>query len=295
MQRLWRNIILVLMAAFVLASCGEERERGRGAADTTGGASGKKEVITQKGSDTMILLAQAWSEAFGAKYPGIQVQVTGGGSGTGISSLINGTTDIANASRAMKDEEKAQVKAKYGGDVVEIPVARDGITIYVNGENPLESITVAQLRDIYSAKIKNWKEIGGADESIVLYGRENSSGTYEYFKDHVLDKGDFAPSTQTLSGTAAVVSAVSKDKRGVGYGGEAFGTSGVKRLKLAGDTGDAIEATEANVLAGTYPLSRSLFIYLRQAPTGAVKTYVDWVLSDEGQAEVKKAGYFPLK
>lgn len=293
MQRLWGNSIRVLLAAFFLTGCGEERQRGAGAAAT--GDDAKKTVITQKGSDTMILLAQRWSEAFARRNPNVQVQVTGGGSGTGISSLINGTTDIANASRAMKPDEREQIKAKYGTDVVEIPVAKDGITIYVNAANSLEQITITQLRDIYSGKIKNWKELGGSDANIILYGRENSSGTYEYFKENVLDKGDFAPSTQTLSGTAAVVSAVSKDPKGVGYGGEAFGTSGVKRLNLVGDDGKAVEATEANVLAGTYPLSRSLYFYLREQPSGATKEYVDWVLSDEGQAEVKEAGYFPLK
>jgi phosphate transport system substrate-binding protein len=294
MQRLWRNFILVLTAASVVASCGEERQRGRGEGDGDG-ADAKKQVITQKGSDTMILLAQRWAEAYAKKNPNVQVQVTGGGSGTGISALINGTTDIANASRPMKDEERQQVKAKYGSDVVEIPVAKDGITIYTHSSNTVDQLTVAQLRDIYSGRITNWKDVGGPDRKIVLYGRENSSGTYEYFKEHVLNKGDFTASTQTLSGTAAVVSAVSKDEGGLGYGGEAFGTEGIKRVKLAGDDGTAVEATEANVLAGTYPLSRSLYFYLRVQPTGATKEYIDWVLSPEGQQEVKEAGYFPLK
>ena len=291
MQRVWVNVILVLTAALVASSCGEERQKGRGA-----GAEGEraKEVITEKGSDTMILLAQRWAEAYAKKYPNVQVQVTGGGSGTGISALINGTTEIANASRPMKEEERAQMRQKYGSDVVEIPVAKDGIAIYVNESNPLEQITVAQARDIYTGKIRNWKEIGGPDQSVILYGRENSSGTYEFFKEHVLNKADFAPATQTMQGTAAVVNAVSKDKGGIGYGGEAY-TKGVKQLKLAGENGQAIAPTLENVLSGAYPLSRNLYFYLRKQPTGATKEYVDWVLGPEGQAEVKAAGYFPLR
>lgn len=288
MQRLWGNVILVLLAALVIASCGEKRERGRGADEGS-----RKEVITQKGSDTMILLAQRWSEAYAKKHPEIQVQVTGGGSGTGISALINGTTEIANASRPMKEEERKQVREKFGGDVVEIPVAKDGIAIYVNESNPLEQITVEQVRDIYFGKVKNWKEVGGPDQDIILYGRENSSGTYEFFKEHVLDKGDFAPQTQTMPGTSAVVNAVSKDKGGIGYGGEAY-TQGVKQLKLSGGGGEAVAPTEENIRSGSYPLSRNLFFYLKSAPAGATKDYVDWVLGPEGQAEVKAAGYFPL-
>jgi phosphate transport system substrate-binding protein len=290
MQRLWGNIVTILLAVLVIAGCGEKRQRGRGAGDE--GA--RKEVITEKGSDTMILLAQRWAEAYAKKRPEVQVQVTGGGSGTGISALINGTTEIANASRPMKEEERAQIREKFGADVVEIPVAKDGIAIYVNEANPLEQITIAQARDIYSGKIKNWKEVGGADQTIILYGRENSSGTYEFFKEHVLNKGDFAPGTQTMPGTSAVVNAVSKDKGGIGYGGEAY-TQGVKQLKLAGDNGQALAPTQENILSGAYPLSRNLYFYLRTQPTGATKEYVDWVLGPEGQAEVKAAGYFPLK
>lgn len=289
MQRLLVNIVPVLLAAIIFASCGEQRERGSGAGD----GEKRRVVITEKGSDTMILLAQRWSEAYAKKNPDVEVQVTGGGSGTGISALINGTTEIANASRPMKEEERKQVLEKFGADVVEIPVARDGIAIYVNESNPLETITVAQVRDIYTSKVKNWKEIGGPDQTIILYGRENSSGTYEFFKEHVLDKGDFAPSTQTMPGTAAVVNAVSKDVGGIGYGGEAY-TQGVKQLKLAGD-GEAVAPTEENIRSGAYPLARELYFYLRAQPTGATKDYVDWVLGPEGQAEVKAAGYFPLK
>jgi phosphate transport system substrate-binding protein len=286
MKRLLTNCTALVLGALLAVGCGD----GGGKVEKKA----KKQVITQKGSDTMVPLAQAWSEKFTGAHPDIQVQVTGGGSGTGISALINGTTDVCDASRPMKDEERQQIKQKYGSDVVEIPVAKDGITIYVHEGNKLDSLTIDQLRAIYLGQTKNWKELGGPDEPIVLYGRENSSGTYEFFKEHVLNKQDFAQGTQTLSGTGALVNAVVKDPNGIGYGGAAY-SKGVKVLKIAGASGAAVEPSEANVLSGAYPLSRNLFLYLRQQPTGYTKTYVDWVLSPDGQAVVKQVGYFPIK
>ncbi len=292
MKRTLINGMVMLLGALVAVGCGDGVKKKDAAGDTP--APQDKKTITQKGSDTMVLLAQAWAEAFAAKNPGVEIQVTGGGSGTGISALINGTTDIANASRPMKDEERKQIKDKYGVDVVEFAVARDGIAIYVSMENKLESITMDQLRDIYTGKITDWKDVGGAPGKIVLYGRENSSGTYDFFKEHVLNKADFAPATQTLSGTAAIVNAVSKDKAGIGYGGEAY-TKGVKGLKVVGANGTPVELSEATVRSGEYPISRQLFLYMRQQPSGAIKEYVDWVLGPEGQEVVKKSGYFPIK
>jgi phosphate transport system substrate-binding protein len=290
MTRLWINTLLSLFVASVVVGCGDSRsDRDAGEGD----APKKKEVITEKGSDTMILLAQKWAETFGAKNGNIEVQVTGGGSGTGISALINGTTEIANASRPMKQEERDQIKQKYGNDVVEIPVALDGVTVYINETNTIDALTIEQLRKIYLGEATNWKEFGGPDQKIILYGRENSSGTYEFFKEHVLEKKDFPPQTQTLGGTAAVVNAVAQDKGGVGYGGEAY-ASGVKKVKLMAD-GTPIEPTEDAVRSGQYPLSRNLYFYLRSQPTGAVKEYTDWVLSPEGQAVVKEVGYYPIK
>jgi phosphate transport system substrate-binding protein len=293
MTRLWINATLTLLIASLVIGCGGRRERDEGNEGGTGEQK-KKEAITQKGSDTMILIAQKWAEEFAKKNANIEVQVTGGGSGTGISSLINGTTDIANSSRPMKAEEREQVKQKSGSDVVEIPVALDGVTIYVHEGNTVETLSIEQLRKIYLGETTNWKDVGGPDQKIILYGRENSSGTYEFFKEHVLDKKDFPPATQTLQGTAAVVNAVGQDKGGVGYGGEAF-SKGVKRVKLMTKDGKAIEATEEAVRSGEYPLSRSLFFYLRTQPTGNIKEYVDWVLSPEGQAVVKAVGYYPIR
>src|SRR5512138_3585162 len=161
-------------------------------------------TVTVKGSDTMVILAQRWAEEYMKKNPAKKVQVTGGGSGTGIAALQNGTTDIANASRAMKDDEKAKVRDRYNVLPVETPVAKDGVAVYVNAANPVGQLTPEQLKGIYVGDVTNWKQVGGQDAPIVLYSRENSSGTYVFFKENVLENGDFAPSAQTLPGTAAV-------------------------------------------------------------------------------------------
>lgn len=289
MKQFW-NIAFALLIGATVVSCGGDSNN---AQDNDEGA-GEKVTITQKGSDTMVLLAQKWAEEFGKAHPNVLVQVTGGGSGTGISALINGTTEIANASRPMKEEEKEQIRQKHGVDPVEFSVAKDGITIYINPENPVEQLTIEQLRGIYSGTIKNWKEVGGNDEKIILYGRENSSGTYDFFKEHVLDKGDFATETSTLSGTAAVVGAVTEDKAGIGYGGAAYST-GVKVVKLIGENGQAMEPTLENVTSGAYPLSRDLHFYLLHEPTGEIKEFIDWVLSDEGQKLTTAMEYFPIR
>ncbi len=253
------------------------------------------EIITVKGSDTMVILAQRWAENYMAKFPDVTIQVTGGGSGTGISALINGTTDICNASRPMKKTEREKLKEKYNSFGIEIKTAVDALSVYVNETNKIKELSLAQLKDIYQGKITNWKEVGGADEKIILYSRENSSGTYEYFKEHVLLNEDFSQSSQNMSGTAAVVNAVSNDKSGIGFGGAAF-SKGIKSLKIKkDDSSKAYEPTEKNVKSGNYPISRYLFMYIKSKPTGALKKYIDWILSKEGQSIVNKVGYFPIK
>jgi phosphate transport system substrate-binding protein len=253
------------------------------------------EVITVKGSDTMVILAQRWAEVYMAKHPNVTVQVTGGGSGVGISALINGTTDICNASRPMKQSEIDKLKARFNVLGVEIKTAKDGLSLYINETNPVQELSLDQLKKIYTGETTNWKDIGGPDAKIILYGRENSSGTYVYFKDNVLGGADFSPMTQTMPGTAAVVNAVAKDKYGIGYGGAAYG-KGIKYAKVKKDAKTAAyEPTEANVKSGLYPISRYLYMYTRNRPTGALKEYIDWILSAEGQEIVAKVGYFPVK
>jgi len=254
-----------------------------------------KRGVTIKGSDTMVILGQRWAERYMATHPGSMLQITGGGSGTGIAALINGNTDICQASRPMKMDEKKKLRDRYQTMGVEIPVAKDGLSIYVHENNPLTDITVAQLKDIYTGKLTNWKELGGKDEVIVVYSRESSSGTYVFFKDHVLDGADFAPMVQTLPGTAAVVNAVSKDPRGIGYGGVAY-AKGIRITPLKKDAASpGVLPSEAAVRDGSYALARDLYFYTRNKPDGAIKEFIDWVLSPDGQKLASEVGYFPVK
>jgi phosphate transport system substrate-binding protein len=253
------------------------------------------QAVTVKGSDTMVILAQRWAEEYMKVKKSARVQVTGGGSGIGIAALINGTTDIADASRPMKDAEKKQVEDKFKVAAVETAVAKDGVAFYVHESNPVQTLTIEQLRDIYSGEITNWKAVGGKDQVIALYSRENSSGTYSFVKDEVLGKIDFAANAQTLPGTAAVVNAVAKAPSGIGYGGAAY-AKGVKELKVAAKAGEPAQLpTKQNVMSGTYPLSRSLFMVTRGPPAGNAKAFMDWVLSKDGQAIVEAVGYYPLR
>jgi phosphate transport system substrate-binding protein len=250
--------------------------------------------ITVKGSDTMVILAQKWAELYMKTNQNVSVQVTGGGSGVGITALINGTTDIADASRQMKQTEIEKLKSRYNSLGVEIPCARDGVTLFLNEANPVSELTLKQLSDIYTAKIRNWKELGGNDAEIRLYGRENSSGTYVYFHDEVV-KADYAASVQSLPGTAAVVNAVKKDVNGIGYGGAAYAV-GVKHAKVKKDSGSpAYLPTAETIGKGQYPITRYLYMYMRNRPTGEAKKYIDWILSSEGQRVVTEVGYFPVK
>jgi phosphate transport system substrate-binding protein len=260
----------------------------------TGFAFMQQTRITVKGSDTMVILAQRWAEIYMKNNPAVAIQVTGGGSGVGIAALINGTTDIATSSRPIKSTEVEKLKERYNTLGVQIPCAKDGITIFLNESNKVKELTLKQLSDIYQAKITNWQQVGGEDASIKLYGRENSSGTYSFFKDEVI-KGDYAASCQTLPGTAAVVNAVKKDKYGIGYGGAAY-AAGVKHCVVRKDdkTPGSLPTAE-NIAKNEYPITRYLYLYMRNKPTGETKKYVDWILGPEGQKIITEVGYFPVK
>lgn len=259
-------------------------------APTLASASGS---VTLKGSDTMVILAQRWAEEF-MKIHDATVTVTGGGSGTGISALINATTDVCMSSRMMKPTEKQRLRERHNSAGVEIPVAKDGLAIYVHASNPVGEITLEQLRLVYTGKLTNWKELGGPDAKIIPYSRENSSGTYVYFKDEVLRGADFTPRAQTLPGTAAVVNAVAKDKLGMGYGGAAF-AKGIKLLKVKREAAaPALLPTAATVADGSYALTRPLYFYVRSKPSGEVAAFIEWALSPAGQAFTTQTGYFPL-
>jgi phosphate transport system substrate-binding protein len=250
--------------------------------------------VTVKGSDTLVILSQKWAEVYMKSHPGASIQVTGGGSGVGIAALINGSTDIANASRPIKASEVEKLKARYNTLGVEIPCAKDGLSVYLNKANPVASLTIKQIGQIFAGKITNWKEVGGPDASIRLYGRESSSGTFGFFKDNVV-KTDYSPSCQTLPGTAAIVNAVKKDKFSIGYGGAAY-AEGVKDCAVKkDDKSPAVLPSAATIKNNSYPITRYLYMYLKSRPTGETKAFVDWILSPAGQGLIAEVGYYPLK
>ena len=252
-------------------------------------------TITAKGSDTLVILAQKWAEVYMGKNPDTKIQVTGGGTGTGFAALQNKTTDLCNASRKIKAKEITACVEAFNRRPTEYKVALDGLSIYVHESNKIPSLSLEELEGIFTGQIKNWKEVGGEDAPIVVYSRENSSGTYEFFKEHVLKGKDFAASAQTMPGTAAVLQGIAKDKNAIGYGGAAYG-AGARHIKVSATKGgEAVEPTEENVVKGTYPIWRHLFIYVNPAlDKGEVAAYLKWIRGDEGQKLVKDVGYYPL-
>jgi phosphate transport system substrate-binding protein len=251
--------------------------------------------ITVKGSDTLVILAQKWAEVYMGQHSDVKIQVTGGGSGIGFAALQSQTTDLCDASRKAKPAEIANCIKAFGKRPTEYKVALDGLSVYVNPENTLKELTEDQVGAIFTGKITNWKDVGGPDAPITVYSRENSSGTYEFFKEHVLKGQDFAASAQTMPGTAAIVQAVIKDKNGIGYGGAAYGGSS-KLLAIKKDNAaPAVEPTEDNVENGSYPIWRYLYVYVNPAlDKDEVAAYLNWIRSDDGQKYVKDIGYYPL-
>jgi phosphate transport system substrate-binding protein len=247
--------------------------------------------IVQKGSDTMIITAQKWAEVFMMENPNVTIEISGGGSGTGIAAFINGTTDLADASRRMSDKELGDAKSK-GKEVLEIKTAIDGISIIVHPNNPTADLTFDQLAGIFTGKTTNWKELGWEDHEIIMYGRQSSSGTYAYFKEKVLNKADYSSKVQELSGSAALADAISKDKYGIAYLGVGYTRqrSDVKVITVNG-----IMPTQENILSSKYPISRYLYIYLDKIKvTPVITTYLKWILSPEGQKIVEETGYDAL-
>jgi phosphate transport system substrate-binding protein len=251
--------------------------------------------ITVKGSDTLVILAQKWAEVYMGKNPSTKIQVTGGGSGTGFAALQNQQTDLCNASRKIKAKEIENCLKAFGKRPTEYKVALDGLSVYVGADNPIKELSIDQLEAIFTGKIRNWKDVGGSDAPITVYSRENSSGTYEFFKENVLKGKDFAASAQTMPGTAALLQAVAKDKNGIGYGGAAYGTGAKHLLVKKDDSSQGVEPTEGNVVSGTYPIWRFLYVYVNPAvDKGEIAAYLKWIRGDEGQKLVKEVGYYPL-
>ena len=250
--------------------------------------------LTIKGSDTMVILGQRWAEAYAGIEPHAVVQVTGGGTGTGIAALINGSTDICEASRPMTDREKEDLRAKRGVPAVETKVALDALAIFVNAKNPLDAISLPALARLYVGETADWRQVGGVGHAVVLYGRENSSGTYGYFKERVLGGKDFSPSTQTLAGTSAVANAVKGDEFGIGYGGIAY-LEGIKALRIGADEqSKAVAPSPSTAKDGSYPISRFLYFYTAGEPPAEIKKFIDWVQGPGGQEVVGEVGYYPL-
>ncbi|MBI5701578.1 phosphate ABC transporter substrate-binding protein [Candidatus Saganbacteria bacterium] len=265
------------------------------------GCGGGKKAIQIKGSDTMVNLGQAWSEAFMAKNPEIAIAITGGGSGTGIAALLSGTTDIAQASRNIEKKEIALANKK-GINPKEIHVANDGITLVVHPSNPVSKLTIKQLSDIYTGKVKNWKEVGGADQKIVALSRERNSGTHVFFVEHVVKLGDkknpneFAPAILMMPSSQAIVEEVTSNPQAVGYVGLGYLTKKEKALAIATSNNSSyVQPSVSTVTSGSYPISRSLLFYTNGEPTDEVKSFIDYVLSPEGQKIVLKMDFVPIK
>jgi phosphate transport system substrate-binding protein len=246
-------------------------------------------VITVAGSDTMVNMAQAWAKKFMAENPDVQIAVKGGGSGTGITALINGQCDFADSSRTMKPEEKDQLTAK-GGSAVETKVARDGVAIVVNSANAVSGLTMDQLGKIYLGTITNWKDVGGADKPIALISRDPSSGTYEFMTSKALKGGKFAASAKLLPSTQAIVDEVKANPDAIGYIGVGYESSSIKVLAI-----DGVKASVATVLDESYPLWRYLYMYSNGQPKDLAKAYLDWILSAPGQAVVTDQGFVTLQ
>jgi phosphate transport system substrate-binding protein len=263
-------------------------------------AAGQDNSLQVKGSDTMVNLGQAWAEKYMEKNPLEFIAVTGGGSGTGLASLISGTCDIAMSSREIKQKEVDQAKLK-GVIPNEIKVALDGIAVVVNPKNPVDKLTLDQLAGIFSGKIVNWKEVGGKDEKIVLLSREVNSGTHVYFKEHVLRKNDpnskeeFSPKALMLSSSQAIADEVAGNSSAVGYYGMGYISPKQKPVAIAKDEKSAYVApTIDNVIKNVYPISRPLFLYTNGEFKGLVKKFIDYALSAGGQDIVLKTDFVPI-
>jgi len=263
-----------------------------------------KKAIQNIGSDTMVNLAQAWAEEYAMVKPEISVEVSGGGSGTGIAALINGTVDIANCSRKMEAMELESARQNTGKEPQEFLVGYDALAIYVHKDNPLEEISMQQLAEIYGEKgqFTHWSQLGvqmpnGAPDEIIIVSRQSNSGTYHYFREAVLGKKrDFRLGSIDMHGSKDVVELVSRTPSAIGYSGMGYATPRVKMVKISGKMGEPSFAPNIeNTLKGLYPVSRPLFMYTLGQPSGHIRDYLDWILEDEGQKIVAVTGYVPLK
>ena len=288
-----RRLGAALAIACALGGCARREASTPGATAT---------AIQVKGSDTMVNVAQAWAEEYKKVAPEVDVEVSGGGSGVGLAALEKGTIDIANSSRNIKPEEAELVKRNTGMDPKEFVVAFDALAVYVHKDNPIQEISFDQLAKIFAegGTITKWSEIGvkipgATDDEIVRVSRQSSSGTYEFFREHVLAKKDFKLGSRDMNGSKEVVELIGSTKTAIGYSGMGYATPAVRLLRVSARTGEpAIEPTVANTLNKTYPLARSLLMYTAGAPRPEVQHYIDWILSPAGQHLVEVNGYVPV-
>jgi phosphate transport system substrate-binding protein len=284
---------LAVAFTIFLVGCGQKSE------ETTAG----KLIIQNMGSDTMVNLAQAWAEEYATLKPLVSVEVSGGGSGTGIAALINGTVDIANCSRQMQPIEIERAKKNTGKEPAKFVVGYDALAVYIHKDNPLNKITIEQLAEIYGegGKITKWSQLGiqhaaCQNDEIIRVSRQSNSGTYHYFRETLLGKKtDFKLGSRDLHGSKDVVELVERTPCAIGYSGMGYATERVKKLKIAKKSGvPAYEPSVETALNGTYPIARPLHMYTLEQPVGEIRSYLEWVYSDAGQAIVEKSGYVPL-
>ncbi len=282
-----RIMLAAMVAAAALTACGGGEQR---------------QVIQNKGSDTLVNVAQAWAEAYQVVDPSVVVAVSGGGSGTGIAALINGTVDVANASRAMKEKE-VELARDAGQDPVQHVVGFDALAVYLHGDNPATSLSLAQLAEIYGdgGSYTLWTDLGlevpGCQgQEIVVVSRQNNSGTYAYFRETVLGKGDFRLGTRDMHGSKDVVDLVEKTPCAIGYSGLAYVTDHVKMACVENaDSAGCTSPTVATASDGSYPIARPLFMYTNGEPAGKIGEYMNWIKSDAGQCIILDKGYAPMK
>ena len=291
----WTHLLVIGLVFLLLAGC--SGRDGAAQAETTG----QQRAIQNKGSDTLVNLALAWAEAYQSVEPTVSIAVTGGGSGTGIAALINGTVDIANASRQMKENELEAALAN-GIEAIEFTIAIDALAVVVNLENPVSELSIDQLADIYTGRITNWKDVGGNDAPIVLLSRETNSGTHVYFLEEVVRKGDsdnkdiFAPQTLLMPSSVGITSEVRRNPNSIGYDGLGYvDTAHEKTIAVAKDADSPyVLPTVENGANGSYPISRALYMYTAGQPSGDIATYLDWIRGPEGQRIVAELGFVPL-
>ncbi|MGA2090624.1 MAG: phosphate ABC transporter substrate-binding protein [Endomicrobiales bacterium] len=286
-----KNALIVILFFLSIAGCSRPHH---------GNERGGEQSLQIKGSDTIVNLVQKWAEEYAKEYPGVVIGVTGGGSGTGFAALLNKTCDIAMASRAIEDKEKDQA-AKSGIDPKQCIIGLDGLAVVVNPDNPVKNLTMDDLRDIFMAQKTNWKDFGGLDSKIVILSRESNSGTHMFFKEHVLKRGnkkgpeEFSPSALLMPSSQAIADETMQNPHAIGYVGMGYLGKGLKSIAVAKNgTTTFVEPTVDTVLSNSYPISRPLYLYTNGAPTGPVKDFIAFGLSDKGQKIVRETDFVPI-